>query len=256
MDQPNTTKTTRASPETAHIRKIHAVGIPYHHLSNRAVPPQEDTHLPTDLSRHVAEMASQLRRHDLLRFHTPAIGALQRLPRRRLDAQGVAVDGGNRGSPAPAAGRERVDGLKVSTLGSFSRSPVARSSSLKTWAGGRGGNLPTLPAVRNVPTTSGVVLSEQRQERDSPGVWLHSNQRRDFMPYYEYRCQICDQRLELQQAAGEVSDGIVCPKCGSMSIERLPSGTRDTVRIPTTDSPSGSPPDGSCCGGSCGCGMN
>jgi putative FmdB family regulatory protein len=41
------------------------------------------------------------------------------------------------------------------------------------------------------------------------------------MPIYEYRCLDCDHTLQLLQRMGASSEGVTCPRCGSVRVERL-----------------------------------
>lgn len=72
------------------------------------------------------------------------------------------------------------------------------------------------------------------------------------MPFYEYRCEICDTRFELRRSVDESSAPATCPN-GHAHARRLLSVFATAGR---SGSEPAAPPvgGGGCCGGSCGCG--
>ena len=40
------------------------------------------------------------------------------------------------------------------------------------------------------------------------------------MPLYEYRCRQCGHRFELLQRMGEGREGLACPRCGELEVEK------------------------------------
>lgn len=49
------------------------------------------------------------------------------------------------------------------------------------------------------------------------------------MPLYEYRCEACGHRFEMLQRMGASSQGVSCPKCGSLEVTRLVSTFASSV---------------------------
>jgi len=41
------------------------------------------------------------------------------------------------------------------------------------------------------------------------------------MPMYEYRCPHCETRFEVLQRMGQGAEGVRCPECGQVKVERL-----------------------------------
>ena len=40
------------------------------------------------------------------------------------------------------------------------------------------------------------------------------------MPLYEYRCATCGSRFELLRRVGQGSEGVACPECGQVDVEK------------------------------------
>jgi putative FmdB family regulatory protein len=40
------------------------------------------------------------------------------------------------------------------------------------------------------------------------------------LPLYEYRCGACGTRFELLRRIGQDKDGISCPRCGQLEVEK------------------------------------
>lgn len=40
------------------------------------------------------------------------------------------------------------------------------------------------------------------------------------MPLYEYRCEGCGRRFEVLQRVGATAEGLECPACGDVRLER------------------------------------
>lgn len=41
------------------------------------------------------------------------------------------------------------------------------------------------------------------------------------MPLYEYRCEACDHRFEVLQRLGDGADGLSCPSCDAVQLEKM-----------------------------------
>lgn len=71
------------------------------------------------------------------------------------------------------------------------------------------------------------------------------------MPFYDYRCQVCDETFELRRAAGDADRSVRCP-AGHEAVTRLLPVFAATGRASASPS-AGAAPGGGCCGGACGC---
>lgn len=75
------------------------------------------------------------------------------------------------------------------------------------------------------------------------------------MPFYEYRCEICDRRFELRRPASEAGSPATCPD-GHHGARRLISVFATAGRAGSSEVPApvgGAGGGGGCCGGACGC---
>lgn len=74
------------------------------------------------------------------------------------------------------------------------------------------------------------------------------------MPFYEYRCEVCERRFELRRPVQEASAPASCPE-GHPGARRLLSvfATAGRSGGDAAPMPVGGG-GGGCCGGACGCG--
>ena len=71
------------------------------------------------------------------------------------------------------------------------------------------------------------------------------------MPIYEYRCKECGNQFEMLQRVGEESEGLRCPQCGEVKVQRLLSLFAAAGHGSEPQMNNGG---GACCGGGgCGC---
>lgn len=70
------------------------------------------------------------------------------------------------------------------------------------------------------------------------------------MAFYEYRCQVCDDRFELSRPMSESDAPAVCPSGHTETVRLLSMFAASTGAAPTRGTPA---PSGGGCGGACAC---